>query len=132
MRLVLALLACLTALPALAEGRKIGADEFERIVTGTTILFQSRGQDHGAEEYLENRRVRWSFLDGDCTEGHWYPQGSQICFVYDDYPDPQCWQFFVENGRLTALFENDPSGTLLREFSRRDTPLYCIGPEVGV
>ncbi len=131
MRIILALIALVTALPALAQDRKILAEEFERIVTGSTVLFQSRGQDHGAEEYMENRRVRWSFLDGDCTEGHWYPEGSQICFAYEDYPEVQCWQFYERNGRLTALFEDDPEATFLIEISRRDTPLYCLGPEVG-
>ena len=33
---------------------------------------------------------------------------------------------------LLARFENSPSGTELIETSRRDGPLYCVGPEVGV
>lgn len=132
MRLILALLTCLAALPTQAQDRKLTPEEFERFVTGSTILFQSRAREYGAEEYLDNRRVRWSFLDGDCTEGHWYAQGPQICFVYDDYPDPQCWQFYVRQGRLVALFEDDPEATELIEFGRRDGPLYCLGPEVGV
>ena len=131
MRLILALLASLAALPAAAEDRKLGPTEFERLVTGTTILFQSRGQEYGGEEYMDNRRVRWSFLDGECVEGTWYAKGSQICFAYEDYPSDQCWQFYLRGNRLVALFEDDPEATELVEFSRRDTPLYCLGPEVG-
>lgn len=130
MRLVL-LLICL-ALPGHAQDRAISPEEFERLVTGQTLSYRSAGGEYGAEEYLANRRVRWSFLDGDCTEGYWYVEGPQICFIYDTIPDPQCWSFYLRGGRLLARFENDPSGTELIETSRRDGPLYCLGPEIGV
>ncbi len=131
MRILILLL--LFALPAHAQDQPISPQEFERLVTGQTLSYRSStGAEYGAEEYLENRRVRWSFLDGDCTEGHWYVEGPQICFVYDTIPDPQCWQFYLRGGRLMALYRNDPQGTQLIETRRRDGPLYCVGPEVGV
>ena len=76
--------------------------------------------------------MRWSFLDGDCPEGEWYASGEQICFVYEDVPSPQCWQFYMRNGKLMARFENDPDGTELYETRRQDEPLLCTGPDVGV
>ncbi len=130
MRILLILLAL--ALPASAQdGRPITGAEFERMVTGQTLSYQSNLGEYGAEEYLDNRRVRWSFLDGECSDGIWYEKGPQICFEYDDIEDVQCWQFYEKDGRLLARFENDPDATELIETRRRDGPLYCLGPEVG-
>ena len=120
------------ALPAQAEDQAITPETFERLVTGHTLSYRRAGGEYGAEEYLENRRVRWSFLDGQCAEGFWYVEGPQICFIYDTIPDPQCWQFYLRGGRLLARYENNPQGTELIETRRRDGPLYCVGPEVGV
>lgn len=121
------------ALPAAAQdGRPITAAEFERMVTGQTLSYGNGGEEYGAEEYLDNRRVRWSYLDGDCTDGVWYEKGPQICFEYEDIDGAQCWQFFEKAGRLIARFENDPSATELIETRRRSGPLFCEGPEVGV
>ena len=107
------------------------ASEFEARVTGRTLLFSSDGIAYGGEEYLNNRRVRWSFLDGECQDGRWYPAGEQICFVYDEIPGPQCWSFYLRGDRLLARFENDPTATELIETSRQDEPLLCLGPKVG-
>ena len=127
------LLVCLAfALPAAAQSdRPLTGAEFERMVTGQTLSYQGSGGEYGAEEYLDNRRVRWSFLDGECTDGTWYEKGPQICFEYDDIEGEQCWQFFDRGGRIVARFENDPNATELVETRRRDGPLYCLGPEVG-
>ena len=129
---------CLTflvfVLPALAHAadRPITADEFERIVTGKTFSYANGGVAYGAEEYMDNRRVRWTFLDGECSEGKWYEVGEQICFVYDNIEVPQCWKFFENGGRLTARYVGQSEATSLFETSRIDEPLYCLGPEVGV
>ena len=126
-----AFLLALLPTAGVADG-PITPDEFERMVTGKTFSYASGGIAYGAEDYLENRRVRWSFLDGECTEGEWYVAGEQICFVYEDIPSPQCWTFYVRSGRLTARFQSDPGATELYETSRQDEPLYCKGPKVGV
>lgn len=109
-----------------------GAD-FEAYVTGKTLYFGSQGQEYGVEEYLDDRRVRWSFLDGKCKDGIWYEApGNQICFVYEDRPDvPQCWTFERSPAGLIATFQGE-SGTVLYEARRSDEPMMCLGPEVGV
>jgi len=127
----LAVLLALLPSVAPADG-PITPEEFERLVTGKTFSYASGGIAYGAEDYLDNRRVRWSFLDGDCTEGEWYVSGDQICFVYDDIPSPQCWTFYLRGGRLTAQFQSDPAATELYETAREDEPLYCKGPKIGV
>lgn len=108
------------------------AEEFEARVTGKTLTYSSAGTAYGMEEYFNGRRVRWSFLDGDCQEGRWYDSGQQICFVYEDIPEPQCWQFYASDGRLLARFENDPGQTELYETSKSSEPLICPGPKIGV
>ncbi len=126
-----ALLLTATALPALAA-EALSATEFESYVKGKTLYFGKAGQAYGVEEYLNNRRVRWSFLDGKCKDGYWYEEAGQICFVYEDTPDPQCWSFFKEGEGLRAVFQNDPSSTVLYEAQQDDEPMMCLGPEIGV
>lgn len=131
MRLLYALLVALLASAATAE-TPLSAAEFEAYVEGRTLYYGSGGQEYGAEEYLPNRRVRWSFLDGDCLEGRWYGQGTLICFVYEDLPDPQCWSFFQRGTGLVARFESGEGGLELYETRAAQGPLMCLGPEVGV
>lgn len=133
MRRMIALL-LLVVCPAwtLAAERPITAEEFERIVTGKTFTYSVGGAPYGAEEYRKNRRVRWTFLDGNCSEGTWYPSADQICFIYDTIPEPQCWYFFENGGQLTARFVGQSEATDLFETTRQSGPLQCLGPEVGV
>jgi len=129
---VLIFLVCALPSAIFAADRPVSPSEFESIVTGKTLSYSTRGMEYGAEEYFEGRRVRWSYLDGACEEGQWYPAGEQVCFVYDELPSPQCWQFYMRDGRLLARFENNPEATELYELDRRDEPLMCLGPKVGV
>jgi len=34
-----------------------------------TLFYAQNGGDYGAERYLRNRRVEWSFLDGEMQSG---------------------------------------------------------------
>jgi hypothetical protein len=130
--LIACTLALLPALP-LAAAEPLSPDDFESYVTGKTLYFGLAGETYGVEEYLEDRRVRWSFLDGKCKEGYWYAgEDSQICFVYEDNPQPHCWTFFKDSGKLRAVFEDEPAGTTLYEARRDDEPMLCYGPDVGV
>jgi len=128
--LSLALMLCAT--PVLAA-EPLSAAEFEAYVTGKTLYFGMNGQAYGVEEYLPDREVRWSFLDGQCKDGHWYESNGQICFIYEDRPDaPQCWSFYREGTGLRAVFGGDENATVLYEAEQNDEPMLCLGPEVGV
>lgn len=131
MRYLVAILLALAPLPALSE-TPLTAQEFEARVTGKTLTYSAGGGAYGMEEYLEGRRVRWSFLDGECQEGRWFVSGGHICFVYDDMPEPQCWRFYSDGGRILARFENDPMQTELYETAKSNEPMMCLGPKVGV
>jgi hypothetical protein len=106
--------------------------EFEAHVTGKTLTYSQFGQTYGVEEYLDGRKVRWAFTDDVCQYGYWYDKGNEICFVYTDYPDPVCWTFWKEDGKLMGVTTGDPVESALTEAERTDTPLTCPGPDVGV
>lgn len=126
----LLILLCLSPLPCAAE--QMSAAEFEAYVTGKTLFYSEGGEAYGAEVYLPNRRVRWSFLDGECKDGYWYEADALICFKYEDRPDPQCWSFELGPAGLVATFENEPSNSALYEATNVGEELLCLGPKVGV
>ena len=120
----------LLAAPAVAD-TPLTASEFEALVQGRTLSYATGGVPYGAEEYLRDRRVRWSHLDGACEEGRWYASGDEVCFVYEGIETPQCWQFYMRDEGLVAEFRNTISPDLY-ELSATRGPLQCLGPEVGV
>lgn len=130
MRTLTALL-LLAALPVAAE-TPLSAEAFEAYTTGKTLTYSAGGFPFGIEEYRPGRRVRWSYLDGECEEGEWYPAGEMICFIYEAYPDHQCWTFYLRDEKLFARFENDPDATELYETHQSREPMQCLGPKVGV
>jgi len=131
MKHLIAATCVLAATAAALQAAPMSAAEFEAYTQGKTLYFREGGQAYGAERYLPGRRVEWSFLDGRCKMGEWYPQGDAICFTYEDNPDPQCWVFEQQGGRLKADFLGEGSGTILYEAEQSDEPMYCMGPDVG-
>lgn len=133
---------CLVPLPALADpptaqlGTPMGASEFEAYSTGKTLTYAEGGQVWGQEEYLPGHQVVWAFTDQPCEFGTWTESRTadnapQICFVYTDNPDTNCWQFFLGKGGLTAIFVGG-SSTALSEVAQTNEPMQCPGPKVGV
>lgn len=131
MRYIAIAICALCALPAAAQDI-MSAAEFDAYTRGKTLFYGRGGEAYGAEIYHENRRVQWSFLDGDCRDGEWYEEAGLICFVYEDNPDPQCWSFVEGNRGLTARFENEPNTTELYEAQDQGQEMLCLGPKVGV
>lgn len=111
----------------------MSADEFDTYTRGKTLFYGNGGAAYGVERYLPGRRVIWSFLDGECKEGIWYERDDgQICFLYEDRLDPQCWSFADTGSGLVARFEDDPEATELYEAEDIDEEMICHGPDVGV
>lgn len=117
-------------------GASLGAEtplsgaEFDAYTSGRTITYTADGQAFGAETYLRRQRVRWSFLQGECQEGHWFADGSDICFVYENLEGPQCWQFFLTATGLRADFVGGGSAPLFESATEQE--LICPGPDVGM
>ncbi|MBL9052897.1 MAG: hypothetical protein JNN02_04120 [Tabrizicola sp.] len=108
------------------------AEEFDEATRGSTITYDYGDGLFGTEEYLEGRQVRWAF-DGDlCIYGSWRQWGDQICFDYENDPEPACWHYFLENGRIRGVYMGDGGGWQILESSRDGGPLPCAGPDVGV
>jgi len=131
MRTLTLILWGLCALPAAAQSL-MTAEEFDSYTRGKTLYYGNGGTPYGAEIYLPNRRVRWSFLDGECRDGEWYEDDGLICFVYEDRTDPQCWSFEQGTAGLIARFENDPAVTPLYEANESTEEMLCLGPKIGV
>ncbi|MFU8776285.1 MAG: hypothetical protein ACNA7M_01265 [Roseovarius sp.] len=127
--LILSCLFAFVVAPALAQ---MSAEEFDAYTRGQTFYYGAGGVPYGGEEYLPDRRVRWSFLDGECQDGHWYEERGLICFVYDNRPDPQCWSFERTDQGLIARFAGERNLSELYEVRRSEAPLMCLGPEIGV
>ena len=122
---------CLIAVPVFAQS-PMNAEMFDTYTRGKTLYYGFDGETYGVERYLDGRRVIWSFLDGKCKEGVWYQEGEQICFVYEDRLDAQCWAFSMTSHGLVARFENSPDATELYEALENDAEMLCYGPETGV
>lgn len=109
----------------------IDAAAFEAYTQGKTLIYGQQGTPFGIERYLPDNRVQWSFLDEQCMDGRWYAKGPEICFVYDDEPNEQCWLFYLDTGGLSASYTGDSDGSRLYETRQSLGPMRCIGPRVG-
>lgn len=125
------LLACASVLPALAS-EPLSPEAFDAFTQGRTLTYFSFGEPYGAERYMPGRRVLWTFLDGECQYGEWYPQGPYICFDYGTDHGPQCWQFFLEGDQLRAVFEDGSADTSPYVADDMTEEMLCYGPDVGV
>jgi len=121
----------LTGPPGWAQSL-MSAEAFDAYTRGKTLYYGFDGEAYGVERYLDDRRVIWSFLDGDCKHGRWYEEAGQICFVYEDRIDAQCWTFAEGANGLIARFENNPDATELYEAQDIGDEMLCYGPDVGV
>ncbi len=134
-RLLFLLLLFAGAPTVAAAQQAMTGTEFDAYTRGKTLTYSESGQTYGIEQYLGGKRVTWAFDDGECLKGEWYePEPALICFLYENTPDPQCWQFFQTATGLRATFigDSDIQGPTLYEARRSRYPLLCLGPEVGV
>jgi hypothetical protein len=134
MRTLLALLLAASpafAAPAFADG-PLDATEFDALTLGRTMTWSEFGTVYGVEEYLPNRRVRWSAVGDDCKLGHWSGEGEAICFRYEDDPEPDCWIVTQSGSGLLARYLTNPPETDPVVVEDSAIPLSCPGPEVGV
>ena len=123
------ILSLLFVTPAWGE-TPLSGDEFEALVQGKTLTFSVGDAPYGVEYYAPNRRVIWSFTDGDCVNGEWFEQqtqsGPNICFVYENSSEQQCLQVFDIDGKIRADFMNTLGTTILYEAIEAE-PLVCGG-----
>ncbi len=126
-----ALLLALLATSAHAEPL-LTAEEFDALTLGRTMTWAEFGQVYGVEQYLPDHQVRWTELGTDCKLGHWYQEGTAICFLYEDDPEPNCWAISQSVSGMQASFLADPPGNEPVVVEETHEPMPCFGPEVGV
>jgi hypothetical protein len=124
------LLFWLAAAPAHAE-TPLTAEEFDALSLGRTMTWAQFGQVYGVEQYLPDRRVRWTVLGDDCRAGHWYADGTSICFQYEDDPLPDCWIITRTGAGLTANYTSDGGSAAPVAVTETLEPMACFGPKVG-
>lgn len=105
---------------------------FEAHVAGRTFEYSLGGVVFGAETYLPDRRVVWSFLDGRCYGGRWYPQDGAICFEHEGRDEAQCWAFAPDGEGMSAQFVSAPDGDKRYAITPRAAPLDCADGVPGV
>ncbi len=121
----------LFASPVFADDA-MSAAEFDAYTQGKTLTFGVAADTaYGVEQYQANRRVVWSFLDGECSNGVWYESKGSICFRYDFDPEPKCWKFYDAPTGLRAIFMNRPDMSVLYEAKDSGEPLICPGPDLS-
>ena len=131
MRMMPLILALVAAPTAQAE-TILSPEEFHAYSAGTTLYFNRGGQAYGAEQYFDDRKVIWTFFNGNCQRGFWYQAGQEICFVYEIDPEAQCWHFLdTGKGRAARRIGDDPADDLIVA-GQDDVPLSCPGPDLGV
>ena len=66
----LSLILCLMLTPPAWAQDTLSAAEFDAFTKGKTLFYGTLGAPYGAEVYHDNRRVQWSFLDGECIRAN--------------------------------------------------------------
>ncbi len=131
MRSVFALLLLLlTASTGIAQDSRLSPDAYETYTRGYTIVFQQDGQIIGAEQYLSDRQVVWTFVDGNCTRGEWYVRNGAICFAYENSSDDPCWYADLVEGGLRVSFAQNPQ---IQQFEKYKStqPIQCANTYLG-
>ncbi|MEM6303549.1 MAG: hypothetical protein AAF744_02455 [Pseudomonadota bacterium] len=122
---------CLTlawlAMPVQAQ-EQISPEAFLDQAVGNTLTFRSfdSGSVVGEEEFLRRDLSVWVQPNGRCTYGKIEIRGPRICFIYEDFPDPDnCWLPFRYQDQIVVMAMG--SGELQRVTEITDTPLSCEG-----
>lgn len=121
-----ALIAFLLTVSAAQAQAPMTAAEFDAYVTGRILSFGTEGDPtFGVEQYLPDRRVLWSRGDGQCTNGIWYEDAGDICFLYENDPEPKCWAIYEDPAGLRAVYTTRPDTTVIFEAEDYSIPLIC-------
>lgn len=131
------LIPLLVATAAPATAAPLEPASFEAMAEGRTLRFATPdGIAFGAEQYFPGRRSLWQYPDGSCAEGHWWPEGANVCFSYGEGAERECWSFESGSAGIAARLVEGSEGAPVRQLVVRLSgldrrPLDCPGPDVG-
>jgi hypothetical protein len=126
-RCALVLAAALLAAPAAAQDQ-ITPDAFLELALGRTLTFSSMrtGGVVGVEQFIRRTLSVWADESGRCTYGRIELRGPLICFIYEDFPDPNnCWIPFMDEGALLVLSQSTNEVQRITDISEK--PVICDG-----
>lgn len=126
----LACLALLGATPVTAQ-EQISPEAFLEAAVGNTLTFRVYGSNTfvGEEQFLRRDLSVWATADGRCTYGEIELRGPFICFIYEDFPDPDnCWLPFRDDRGLLVMSENRE---VQRVTGMTQEPISCEGPPLS-
>ena len=109
----------------------LSPEAFRTHTAGSTLYFAQNGVAFGVEQYLPDNRSIWQYADGTCTRGKWYAKDDLICFVYEDNPREQCWNFLKKGNSFAARALGREPESDLEFIGQNETPITCLAPEVG-
>jgi len=129
MRFTVLFLFCIAAFPAIAQERLDGPS-FDALLEGQTVTFVAPdGFTTAQEAYHPGRRVTWLHSADTCRKGRWYPQGEQICFLYEGSDTPSCTIFSHNNGTFVSYhYEADFAWTSIAVTTE---PIACTTDFLG-
>ncbi len=126
LRTAIFMIAALWGAPGLAQS-PITAEAFLDQAVGKTLTFSDANDGYvvGIETFLARDRSVWAPRDGFCSYGVIKIHGPQICFLYEDYPDPNnCWLPFMDDAGLLVL--STRTFQVQRITAIDETPVDCI------
>lgn len=91
---------------ALIAQDQVSPEVFLDQAVGNTLTFRSfqSGNLVGDEQFLRRDLSVWADAEGRCTYGTIEIRGPQLCFLYDDMPDPDnCWLIFIHDGEFLVM-----------------------------
>jgi len=128
MRWVLALALGLFASTGAVAQQKITPQEFLDRANGKTLTFTDRnsGSVVGVEQFLNRELSVWAQSDGRCSYGKISVRGELMCFLYEDFPNPDnCWLPLEADGELLVLSTGSFQILMITQINEK--PVICEG-----
>lgn len=107
---------------------QISPDAFLKRADGKTLTFFTFHTEEviGVEQFLSQKLSVWAQSNGRCSYGHIEIRGPLVCFLYENFPDPDnCWMPFDENGKLLVM--STKNYEIQRIQNVTDDPVRCEG-----
>ncbi|WP_298292370.1 hypothetical protein [uncultured Litoreibacter sp.] len=123
-----ALLAGALVTTSAAAQDKITPQEFLDRANGNTLTFfhQRSGSVAGVEQFLSPKQSVWAQSDGRCSYGDISIKGELMCFLYEDFPNPDnCWMPFDMDGQLMVMSTQSFQVQTITDISQ--DPVICEG-----
>lgn len=96
----------IASMQALVAQEQITPSTFLDRALGKTLTFTdlTSGSVVGVEQFLRRDLSVWAQANGRCSYGHIEQRGPLICFIYEEFPNPNnCWLPFDKDGQLMVL-----------------------------